>query len=245
MYRMIAVILLMCPITAFATMQEVETRGGLVRYNERLIRAVQPVLQKKLAEYNRSNDNEADVDIDYPFDIKLTDSDNRYFRVLCDGGLSADPFCKLNDEACGNDLFTQTCKLQLDGLRNITIPGDGCVYSHGNANDNFDRHVQYCLKEDKFVETEQPFHAVGLKSEALAPITLYADKALTRPSGRIDKGRPVEIILTESHLNNVPLEYFSLYLVKNEYGILGWAKLKEGIQNNDNADVKGLYFNGD
>ena len=252
----------------------IKTSGGVIEVDKRLVR--KPVA--RITSQVKAADKELDMERAYPFDVKLSANDKRYFHVFCDSGPSGDPNCRLADASC--DYLSDKCPLVWEG-QNLFIPGDGCVYDHGGSDDYFDRHARYCLQGKKLVPAKQPYYYVGMKTVAQALIILYEDEKLENTLEKIMPGEALEVVLAQprrmmcpvidgetsghpssSHDTDQGNEYAtppascqneqwsprydtsSIYLIKDSQGLVGWAKIQEGMLG-DKGDIKGLFFNGD
>lgn len=241
----LTVVLLAAPAYAIRIPQEQllvqGTSGGKITVDRLLTRPRSPELAKEIDAYNRGDGEGADIHVDYPFNVKLSEKDTLYFYVLCDAGFSGDPRCRLKDTRCPTPRSDNVeCPLTMVG-EDLTIPGDGCVYDSRNANDYFNRRERVCLVDGKFVKTPQPFYYVGLKTITQVAIQLFTDEKLTQPLSKIGAYEEVEVVLT-SYVSAASDS--SVYLLRDAYGIVGWAKVKP-VGQDDTGDIKGLLFHGD
>lgn len=118
----------------------------------------------------------------------------------------------------------------------IVIPGNGAVYTSGHIS-KFDEKHKYVYQEEVFVELEQPFYHVGLKSKTLRTVVLYADETLTKPLATLPPNYEIEVLLSHPETDT------DLYLVKTSFGLLGWCKLE--APQYQSIDVEGLFYNND
>ncbi|MFD2265399.1 hypothetical protein ACFSM5_21025 [Lacibacterium aquatile] len=163
---------------------------------------------------------------DYVFDVKPGGISGVSFALFCDAGASADPSCMLATP--GNPEKSTS----IPGLR-FAIPGDGCLYASGHANSYFAERRKYCLTPaGALAEVSQPALYVGLKSKALKPVTLYAGRNLQTAVTTIAAKESLEVLLLQD----------DLYLVRDGFGLVGWAKLEA---EQTAVDVDGLFFAGD
>jgi hypothetical protein len=186
--------------------------------------AREPKLPADEAKYRKYYD-EAGVFMAYPLDVKLkADAD---FQVLrCDSGGSNDPQCVFST---AQDPAQEG--VAIPGLL-FVIPGDGCVYSSGHSNNMFSARALHCLKDGKLQPVAQPFSYAGFQSKALRPLTLYADQRKSGIVTTIAEGDFVEVVLQDG----------DFFLLRDDFGITGWAALEQGQQA---TDIAGFFYNGD
>jgi hypothetical protein len=186
--------------------------------------AREPKLPADEEKYKKFYD-EAGVYMAYPLDVKLR-ADQDYLVVRCDSGGSNDPQC----------VFSASQDPEQDGVAIpgllFVIPGDGCVYSAGHTNNMFAARVLHCLKDGKLQPVTQPFSYAGFRSKALRPLTLYADKQKSGIVTTIAPGAFVEVVLQDG----------DLFLLRNQFGLVGWTALEQGQQA---TDIEGFFYNGD
>jgi hypothetical protein len=179
----------------------------------------EPTYQKAYAD--------AGVTMVYVTDVKLRADDASYHVLRCDSGGSNDPQCVL--------LTTQDANgkgVAIPG-RLFVIPGDGCVYSAGHTDNMFDTRAVHCLVGADLKLVTQPFNYAGLKSKALKELTLYSDKNNAAIVTKIEPGQFVEVVLQDG----------DWFLLRNRFGLSGWAKLETDIQKA--TQIEGFYFAGD
>ena len=126
----------------------------------------------------------------------------------------------------------------LVGGLNMYIPGNGNLYVTGHANTNFDAKRKYIFRENNIQELKQAAYYVGLKTKTINPITLYHTKELKNVVARLPKDYNVEVILAET-----THKFEDFYLIKTDFGLLGWAKIRVG--QHKGVDIKGLFWSGD
>jgi hypothetical protein len=170
---------------------------------------------------------DAGVYMVYVTDVKLRADDADYHVLRCDSGGSDDPQC----------VFATTQDPNGPGVaipgRLFVIPGDGCVYSAGHTDNMFDTRVVHCLVGAELKPMAQPFNYAGLKSKALKPLTLYADKNNGAVVTMIARGQFVEVVLQDG----------DWFLLRNRFGLAGWAKLATDTQ--QATEIDGFYYAGD
>jgi hypothetical protein len=169
--------------------------------------------------------DEAGVYMAYPLDVKLK-ADQDFLVLRCDSGGSNDPQC----------VFSASQDPEQEGVAIpgllFVMPGDGCVYSAGHTNTMFSARALHCLKDGKLQPVNQPFSYAGFRSKALRPLTLYADKQKSGIVTTIASGGFVEVVLQDG-------EFF---LLRDGFGLTGWAALEQGQQA---TDIDGFFYNGD
>ncbi len=183
-----------------------------------------PKLPADEAKYKKFYE-EAGVYMAYPLDVKLkADLD---FQVLrCDSGGSNDPQC----------VFSASQDPEQEGVAIpgtfFVIPGDGCVYGGGHSNNMFSARSLHCLKDGKLQPVAQPFSYAGFQSKTLRPLTLYADQKKSGIVTTIATGDFVEVVLQDG----------DFYLLRDGFGLVGWAALEQSQQA---TDIEGFFYNGD
>jgi hypothetical protein len=161
----------------------------------------------------------------YPLDVKLK-PDQDYLVVRCDSGGSNDPQC----------VFSASQDPEQEGVAIpgllFVMPGDGCVYSAGHTNTMFAARALHCLEDGKLQPVSQPFSYAGFRSKALRALTLYADKQKSGIVTTIAPGGFVEVVLQDG----------DLFLLRDRFGLTGWAALEQSQQA---TDIEGFFYNGD
>lgn len=124
------------------------------------------------------------------------------------------------------------------GGLNLYIPGNSNLYVSGHVNSNFDLKRKLKFEENNITEVKQPQYYVGLKTVTLKPITLYQSKDFKNTVATLPKNYKIEVLLAETSY-----EHEDFYLIKTEFGLIGWAKIKSGQY--QAIDIKGIFWNGD
>jgi hypothetical protein len=188
--------------------------------------ARKPKLPPEEPTYQKAYD-EAGVYMVYVTDVKLRADDANYHVLRCDSGGSDDPQCVFltSQDANGPGVA-------IPG-RLFVIPGDGCVYSAGHTDNMVDTRAVHCLVGAKLKPVAQPFNYAGLKSKALKELTLTADKSSGAVVTKIEKGQFVEVLLQDG----------DWFLLRNRFGLTGWAKLATDTQ--QATEIEGFYYAGD
>lgn len=154
------------------------------------------------------------------------DGKTRYF-IDFDPGPSADPSFIVSDEKTGQQVGT----IAADSL---ALPGNGFIYSRSRSNHLHTEQRKYTVRDGKLVEIEQPFSYVGLESKAKVPLTLLAKKDGGDVIAKIPEGDALQVVLRDGeHL-----------LIKTQFGLVGWWKMKTDVMA-DNAEIEGIYYAGD
>jgi hypothetical protein len=187
--------------------------------------AREPKLPADEAKYQKFYD-EAGVYMAYPLDVKLAADDKDYLVLRCDSGGSNDPQCVLS---ASQDPEQEG--VAIPGTL-FVIPGDGCVYSGGHTNNMFAARALTCRKDGKLQPVSQPFSYAGFQSKALRKLALYADRQNSGIVTTIAPGGFVEVVLQDG----------DFFLLRDTFGLTGWAKLEQAQQA---TDIEGFFYNGD
>jgi hypothetical protein len=143
---------------------------------------------------------------------RLQAADSTVYEIEYSQGPSCDPYFSvnraglLNQKHLGGGIGTA-----------ISIPGDGCIYISGIADDYFDRHRKFVVRGDTLVEMMQPSYYVGLASTANDTVRLYREPALVRLVATVLPKDSLIVVL--SHADHT-------YLIRDRHGILGWATIR-------------------
>ena len=125
----------------------------------------------------------------------------------------------------------------VSGLK-MYVTGNGNLYVSGHVNSNFNHKRKFSFEEDKITEVKQPYYHVGLKTKTLNPLTIYRSKHMYDEVATLPENYKIEVVLAESNH-----QYEGLYLIKTDFGLTGWAKIKAGQY--QSIDVEGIFWNGD
>jgi hypothetical protein len=170
--------------------------------------------------------HDTDPDSDYWKVVKTRISGTgQEYLVVFSEGLSDDPTFKIYKGEETEPIFEAFAT-------GIVIPGNGFIYTSGHTNNMFDERKKFELRKGLFVEVKQPFYFVGLASKTKKSITLYAAKNLKGPVAALPAGSPVTVLVNEG----------KFYLVKTEFGLVGWVKIDP---NNSEETIDGLVYAGD
>ena len=194
---------------------------------------VSQIFNVKLGKLDKNDPFYSDFDEEV-FDIKaiktkvdVSSSDEYY--IIFSYGISADPcfvFYK-------NENFNKA-DFSIPG-KQIYIPGNGFIYISGHANNDFDTRRKFQLRSDSLVEIIQPFYYVGLTTKTLAPISLFETEDNKKLVAKLPVNYNIEVLLNKRGT--------SLYLIKTEFGLVGWTDLGYIGQKADKIDK--IFFNGD
>lgn len=160
---------------------------------------------------------------------KINKDSDQYFTVDYSPDPSADPsFIFLK-----NDKDTAVEPGQgFSGLE-LFIPGNGFVYISGHTNNMYNQRHILKLVGDKLVEVKQPFYYVGVDANLKQDLEIYSDATLKKSLGTLTKGSPVSVLVNQGEN----------YLIKNNFGLVGWVKIPESLYPGET--VEGIYFAGD
>ncbi|GBG13348.1 sorbosone dehydrogenase [Novimethylophilus kurashikiensis] len=175
------------------------------------------------------NYEEAGVFISRPLRTQLLGLGKGFFTIDCDSGGSWDPGCTflLENEGKLKKVF------QTLGLR-FALPGNGNIYVEGHNDTMFNVRKKYGWHDGKCIEIKQPFNFVGLDTTTREPIELFSSQEYKQIVATLPKGSPVTVLLNEGEH----------YLVKTPFGLLGWVKIRDGVQQAE-SPIAGIYFAGD
>jgi hypothetical protein len=124
------------------------------------------------------------------------------------------------------------------GGLNMHVTGNGNIYVSGHVNSNFDVKKKLQFDGNNITEIKQPHYYVGLKTRTLKPIILYQTRQLNEVVATLPENYAIEVLLAET--SHEPVDY---YLIKTEFGLIGWTKIKAGQY--ESIDVDGVFWNGD
>lgn len=186
--------------------------------------------------------------------VMLARFDGETYSISCTSEPSGDPSCRFMRLQCLNNKDYKAQPLRAPYCEDefspeypgtdFLIPGDGCIYVSGHANNNFNERRKYCYESGVFKERVQSLDYVGLTGEAQKDIVFYGNPHLQQPVGTVDKGQFIEVLIADPAYINADDQQLGLFMVRDAFGLAGWAVLRSGVQV-DNGDVKGLYYNGD
>lgn len=148
-------------------------------------------------------------------------------------GPSADPAFFFYDSKNKDPFFSLSCE-------EIIIPSNGNIYCNNRINRTFAEKRKYKFNLNKFIEVEQPFYYVGLKTKTNDTITLYKDMNLSEAVASIPANFEIEVLL-----NVNDLKHRNLFLIKSSFGLVGWTKIENFDGFGAKPTIEELYFLGD
>ncbi len=166
-------------------------------------------------------------------ETKFDRSSAKSYYLISSNGPSCDPAFYFYDEA--EDQYIRGAVGS-----HIYIPGSGKIYSSGHYNAPFDIHRKYVFNGEKFTEVKPEFYSVGLKTKTTLPVTLFADRDMTKEIASLPKGYNVEVLLGKS-VKTYGTEWD--FLIKTEFGILGWLRIQTYAL--AEIGIAGIFWNGD
>jgi hypothetical protein len=169
-----------------------------------------------------------------PYNVKLLKTkinrnSDTYYYVLFSHGPSGDPhFMIFEDGRFDKPVFT------VYALK-LYINGSGNIYSEGHTNNMFNERRKFQFINGEFVETEQPYYYVGLKTVTNTSIKLYKTEQMKEVVASLPKNYSVEVVINKPKTQ--------LFLIKTDFGLTGWYKPEHAMYGRQ--DIKGLYYAGD
>lgn len=198
-----------------------------IKYNS----ASTTVINKKLGELDK---NDPLFDDEYgEYDIKLIKTkinSTDYFNVVFSWGASGDPNFTFYNSQTNQSVFTVYAL-------NLYITGNGNIYTAGHTNNDFNTRKKYIYQNNTFKEVEQPYYYVGLQTKTLKPVTLYKTEDLKNSIANLPANYNIEVLLNKKET--------SLYLIKTDFGLIGWVKVISSMQGSGNGNIAGIYYAGD
>lgn len=129
---------------------------------------------------------------------------------------------------------------QIGDLRGeeLTIREDGSLVVYSRTNHYFGEYSLYEIRDNEFVEIDQPFRYLGLKSKTLEPVPVYSSMTAKEPYRTLALGTEVELLM---HCDD------GWFVVKTDDCILGLARGFPGVTSDGTlkAAFEGLEFRGD
>jgi hypothetical protein len=161
---------------------------------------------------------------------KIAASGPEYY-VVFSWGPSGDPsFMFYEDGSFERPVFS-VMALQL------YIPGNGNVYTAGHTNNKFNTRKKYTVRNGSFVEAEQPFYYVGLKTKMLKPAKLYNTEQLSKVVASLPIDYSVEVLINKPKTN--------LFLLRTDFGLTGWIEIPGENMFYGNEMIEGIFYAGD
>jgi hypothetical protein len=170
--------------------------------------------------------HDSDPDSDYWKVIKTRiGGTGQEYRIEFSEGASDDPTFKIFKDEEAEPVFEAFAT-------GLVIPGNGFIYTSGHTNNMFDERKKYELRKGQIVEVKQPYYYVGLATKTNKAITLHSAKDVKGVVAALPAGAPVTVLINE----------VDFYLLKTEFGLVGWAKIGT---NNSEGTIDGLVYAGD
>lgn len=171
------------------------------------------------------------------------------YEVECSEGPSGDPACAFHEAPTPLKHRTERVKREPVPLLGeaFIIPGDGCLYVVQYWNATHTSRQKYCPDKSHNLALEGPsLSYAGIQGSAKADIALYEapDKG-AKAFHTIKAEGFVEVVLAtrdKSDPSNVSSEW---YLLKDKFGLVGWASQEQLQVTQGGSLVKGLGFQGD
>ena len=145
------------------------------------------------------------------------------YAVYFGMGMSFDPHFSIfkNDNLIG----------EIEGVE-LSIPGNGIIYSNGHTNNLYSENKAWKLTANKLEEIEQPLQYVGLKTIALSNFTIYADTQLQSTVTTVSEGESIELLVEQNNF----------FLIRTSHNLVGWWKIDDPLKS---KQIDNLYFLGD
>lgn len=119
----------------------------------------------------------------------------------------------------------------------LFIPGNGNLYSINRIGTDYLVRKKYTLEDGALKEVKQPLNYVGIKSKTLRPIKIYAEKEMKTVIASLPADYEVEVLLSDKEFGKN-----KLYLMRTNFGLVGWTTLKAGQYKS--IDVEGIFYWG-
>jgi len=161
-------------------------------------------------------------------ETKISSGGSKTHQIYYNPGPSEDPTYEIFEKSGSTNQHLGS----ISGWK-LVIPGNGNLYVSGHTNNLFDQKKKFTLSEGKITEIKQPYYYVGITSKTLKPITLYADKELTKKLAFLPAGYQCEILINEKET----------FLIRTPFGLTGWAKINTQVA--EPRIFKEIYYAGD
>ena len=154
---------------------------------------------------------------------KVDTTKNEIYTVYFGIGMSLDPHFSIfsNDSLIG----------EIEGVE-LSIPGNGTLYSNGHTNNLYNEFRAWELTSNKLEEIKQPLQYVGLKTVALSHFAIHADTLQQFTVATITKGDSIELLVQEN----------DFFLIRNAHNLVGWWKIDDPLKS---KQVNNLFYLGD
>ena len=117
---------------------------------------------------------------------------------------------------------------------NLTIAGNGLLYTSGHNNNLTDEKRAFRFTDGKFNEIPQPLHYANQATVSKRQQQVFADEALTQSSFRLEENEAVTLIAVKSAPH-----YQHRFLLVNSHGLTGWVLAD---MNQDDTQFKCVFF---
>lgn len=168
--------------------------------------------------YSEINDNDKLL-----IESQLDTTKKQVYTIYFSYGMSLDPHFAI--------YYKDKFLIGMGGLE-LTIDGDGKIYSSGHTNTFFNERRLWKVVGDTIVEQLQPFLYSGLKTIALSDFPIFTDTLLQHKVKTIRANDSLEVLLNQG----------DFYLLKDQNHVVGWWKLDDFMSS---KQIKGLYYLGD
>lgn len=158
---------------------------------------------------------------------KINSEDTALYTIDFSPGMSADPhFIVYRNDG------EQLRRIGWPAGTELYAPGDGFLYVSGHTNSMFNQRRKYYVDRNRLREVRQPLYYVGMDSETLGDMVIYADVALAEEVERIPAGSWITVLVNTG----------DFYLVVTTFGVTGWIKVKSGYYD---SPIRHLFYRGD
>lgn len=121
----------------------------------------------------------------------------------------------------------------------LNITSSGNIYTVNNSNNMFLTRCKFQFVNEVLIETKQPYLYIGLKTKTLKSISIFESSDLKTKVASLPADYNIEVILAKEDEQE-----HHLYLIKTEFGLLGWIKLNSPFDY-DKREIENLYMRGD
>lgn len=169
------------------------------------------------------------------------------YQTECTEGASTDPGCTFYEASSPLEYGIERDKRQPISLwgEAFIVPGDGCLYVVQFWNATHTSRQKYCPDKTHKLALEGPsLSYAGIQGNAKADIVLYEapDKG-AKAFHTIRAKSFVEVVLaTRDKSDQYAVEW---YLLKDRFGLVGWASSEQLKVTQGDSLIKGLGFQGD
>lgn len=158
---------------------------------------------------------------------------NKYYVAFTEGP-SGDPAFYLIKQESPNKVWAE-----LSGTA-LVLPSNDYVYIANRFNNTFTQRKKYSYLQTGLTQINQPYYYVGLKTQTLKPVTLYADQGETKVVAKLPKKSKIEILLTDGKRDK---QYRTSFLAATPFGLVGWIWVSQSQYFSN--EVEGISYWGD